>query len=70
VLYDETQKWHSVVDPIWPAPFVIHTSNMLIWTLFWGWVTYDTLELDAFLAWMPDYLQWCSEQPGAVAGKR
>jgi hypothetical protein len=69
VLYDPAKKWNYGA-PWWPSPYLVHTSNMLIWTLFWGWVVYDTPEWDAFLSWTPDYLQWCSEQPGAVAGKQ
>jgi hypothetical protein len=69
VLYDESKKWYCGA-PWWPSPFLVHTSNMLIWTNFWGWVKYETPEWDVFLEWMPDYLDWCSEQPGAIAGKR
>lgn len=68
VLYDSDQVWFdSATGGIIPTPYLAHTSNMLIWEKFWGWVMYDTVAWFEFLDWLPGHLDWCAEQEGAIS---
>lgn len=68
VLYDPEQVWlEDACGAGYPAPYIVHPSNMLIWNGLWGWVHFETPEWYEFLDWIPGHLDWCAEQPGAIA---
>jgi len=66
VLYDASQTWVADAVEGYPTIYTVHTSNMLIWERTAGWVSPSSSDWDGFLAWWPDFLDYCSAQPGAI----
>ena len=67
VLYDASQTWLSdAITEGFPTIYTVHTSNMLIWDATAGWVNPAGADWDEFLAWWPDFLDYCAGQPGAI----
>ena len=67
VLYDSSQTWAAdAVVAGYPTVYTVHTSNMLIWDRGDGWVSTTGPDWDTFLAWWPDFLNYCSGQSGAI----
>lgn len=67
VLFDASQTWASdAVVSGYPTVYTVHTSNMLIWDRTDGWVSPTGPDWAEFLAWWPDFLDYCAAQPNAI----
>jgi hypothetical protein len=67
VLFDASQSWASdAVASGYPTVYTVHTSNMLIWDRTDGWVSPTGPDWAEFLAWWPDFLDYCAAQPNAI----
>ena len=53
----------------WPTNFIVHTSNMLIWDSFSGWVDPDSSNWDTWLDCLSGdgLLEDYSDNVGAIA---
>ena len=64
VLYDENLQYVNIA-PAMPTVFTVRASNMLIWDRSEGWGDPTTSYWQSFLAWWPDFLNYCEQQPGS-----
>lgn len=66
VLYDATQEWVAEAVPTgFPTIYTVHTTNMLIWDMTEGWIDPSGSDWAEFLAWWPDFLDYCDGQSGS-----